>query len=174
MSVLSTATALLDSTLKISLLDAGIDTMFNLDILRLMHDSRAENPLVERLQVISQTERALVLEHIPQLLVYYVQAIKKNRGALFSQGSQAYATSSKEELHANGMQFFISLLGLVDDSNRSPEAWTARFLLLETVNKENIFEVKQQDSQVTFNHLLEIVLLVLGEGWKGADIASQR
>lgn len=170
MSVLSAASAPLDSSLKISLLDVGIDTMFNLDMLRLTHDSRAENPLVERLQVISQTERALVLEHIPQLLVYYIQAIKKNRGALFSQGSQAYATTSKEELYANGMQIFISLLGLVEDSNRSPEAWTARLLLLETVDKENIFDGKQQDSQMTFNRILELALLALGEGWKGSDI----
>lgn len=92
---------------------------------------------------------------------------------MFSQGSQANATTSMDELHANGMLFFISLLGLLDESSSDKDAWIARVLLLRTVDKENLFDGKQSDAHITVNRILELILLVLSEGWKGMNADTQ-
>ncbi|KAF9480438.1 hypothetical protein BDN70DRAFT_931712 [Pholiota conissans] len=152
--------------LKTSVLDAGIETLFNLDILRQNIDSKADHSLVEHLQVLSSTEKGLVYTHIQSILVYYIQAIRKHRGALFSQGSSQSQGASLDELHEYGTQFFISLLGLVQESERDTLAWTTRASLLEVVDKENLFNRKQPDMQRSLKHLLECILMSPNEGRK--------
>jgi hypothetical protein len=157
-----------DASLKIAILDTGVETLFNLDILRQNHDSKTENHLVECLQLLAATEKTLVFNHISSLLVYYMQAVKKHRGALFGQGSHIQSGASMDEPRETGMQFCLTLLGLVQDSEKDSLAWTTRASLLEIVEKENLFDRRQVDVQMTFINILEHILLSLQEGWKGA------
>ncbi|KAF8971580.1 hypothetical protein BDZ97DRAFT_1650961 [Flammula alnicola] len=152
---------ILDATLKSSLLDSGVETFFNLDILRQNLDFKTENTLVERLQSILTTDETLVLEHLPTLFIFYIHAIKRHRGALFSQSSQFQPGAALGELREAGMRYFISMLNLVDNSRRDSQAWRTRLSLLKTVDNENIFDRKQMDTQMAFNRIIELVQLAL-------------
>ena len=127
--------------------------------------------LVECLEKISSIDEDLVMQNLPNILMQYISANKKHRGALFSQGSQTQPGASLDELHETGMRFFTLIMGLVDDSKQNCRAWQTRALLLQIVERENIFNSKQSDSQITFNRILELVLVVLSDGWKGESNA---
>ena len=111
------------------------------------------------------------MQNLPKILAQYISANKKHRGALFSQGSQTQPGASLDEFHETGMRFFTLILGLVNDSKQDCQAWQIRALLLQIVERENIFSSKQLDSQITFNRNLELVLVALSDGWKGENNA---
>lgn len=161
-----------DGSFKTAVLDAGVETLFNLDVLRQSHDSKNENLLVESLEKLSFTDRDLVMQNLPNILAQYISANKKHKGALFGQGSQTQPGASLDELHETGMRFFTSILGLVNDSKQDCRAWQTRALLLQIVERENIFSSKQLDSQMTFNRILELALVALSDGWKGESDTS--
>ncbi|KIM48444.1 hypothetical protein M413DRAFT_440178 [Hebeloma cylindrosporum] len=163
---LSAPSASHDGSFRSAILDAGVETLFNLDVLRQSYDSKNENFFVESLEKIFSTDGDLVMQNLPILLAQYISANKKHRGALFSQGSQAQSGASLDELHETGMRFFSLILGLVKDSNQGCQAWQTRVLLLQIVERENIFSSKQLDSQITFNRILELILVALNDGWK--------
>jgi hypothetical protein len=126
---------------------------------------------VESLEKISSTDGDLVLQNLPNILAQYISGIKRHRGALFSQGSQTQPGASLDELHKTGMHFFTSFLGLVNDSRQDCRAWRARAFLIQIVDRENLFNREQLDSQMTFNRILELILVALSDGWKGESSA---
>jgi hypothetical protein len=127
--------------------------------------------LVESLEKISFTDEDLIMQNLPNILAQYISANKKHRGALFSQGSQTQPGASLDELRETGMRFFTLILGLVNDSKQNCRAWQTRALLLQNVERENIFSTQQSDSQITFTRILELVLVALSDGWKGESNA---
>ena len=155
-----------DDSFKTAILDAGVETLFNLDILRQSYDSKSENLLVESLEKMSSTDGDLVLQNLPNIIAQYISANKKHRGALFSQGSQTQPGASLDEFRETGMHFFTLLMGLVN-SKQDCRAWQTRALLLRIVEQENMFSSKQLDSQMMFNQILELILVALSDGWKG-------
>ena len=151
-------------------LAAGIDTVFNLDVLRHTHESKADNPLVSHLRAIRDENKPLVHEFIPILFVQYVKALNRHRGAIFSQGSQTQPGAVLEHIRQSAMNFFTLLLALVADGSggqHEKSAWQTRLALLRTVDQENLFSQKQAGSRVTMNGILELVLSGLNDGWKG-------
>ena len=160
-----------DDSFKTDILDAGVETLFNLDILRQSYDSKSENLLVESLEKIFSTDGDLVMQSLPNILAQYISAIKRHRGALFSQSSQTQPGASLDELHETGLRFFTLILGLVNDSRQDCRAWQTRAFLLQIVEGENLFNRKQLDAQMTFNRILELILVDLNDGWKGENDA---
>jgi len=160
-----------DDSFKTAILDAGVETLFNLDVLRQSYDSKSENLLVKALEKMSFTDADLVLQNLPNILAQYISANRKHRGALFSQGSQTQPGASLEELRETGMHFFTLIMGLVNDSKQDCRAWQTRALLLRIVEQENMFISKQLDSQMMFNQILELILVTLSDGWKGESNA---
>ena len=67
--------------------DAGIETMFGLDIIRQAADVKLDTSLREALEAALNEHFAVVLRCLPRLFESYVQAVKRYKGALFSQGS---------------------------------------------------------------------------------------
>jgi hypothetical protein len=157
----------MDDSFKTVVLDAGVETLFNLDILRQSYDSKSENLLVESLGKLSSTDGELVMQNLPNILAQYIPAIKRHRGALFSQSSQTQPGASLDGFHESGMRFFTLILGLLNDSKQDCRAWQTRASLLQIVDRENVFHHKHLDSQITFHRILELVLVALSDGWKG-------
>jgi len=153
-------------------LAAGTDTVFNLDVLRHTHESKADNLLVSHLRAILDENKPLIYEFIPILFVQYVKALNRYRGAIFSQGSHTPPGAVLEHIRQSTMNFFTLLLALVVDGSGSDgqyekSAWQTRLALLRTVDQENLFSQMQAGSQVTMDKILELVLSDLTDGWKG-------
>jgi hypothetical protein len=153
-------------------LAAGIDTVFNLDVLRHTHESKADNLLVSHLGAIVDENKSLIYEFIAILFVQYVKALNRHRGAIFSQGSHSQPGAVLEHIRQSAMNFFTLLWALVVDGSGGggqyeKSAWQTRLALLRTVDQENLFSQKQAGSQVTMDEILELVLSGLNDGWKG-------
>lgn len=161
----STVQIRLPSALETLILDAGVETLFNLDILRQIHDLKADVALLEHLQTLLVAKQSLVLQSSPWLLVHYIRSIKKHRGALFSQGSQLGA--SLDEVHQSAMNFFISLENLTVGNDMDEEIWRARAELLEVLKSENIFNPKQREGVTALNNILGLAAGALHNAWKG-------
>ncbi|KAF5312634.1 hypothetical protein D9619_003319 [Psilocybe cf. subviscida] len=160
----STAQTTPPSALEMLIVDAGVETLFNLDVLRQIHDSKSDMALLEHLQTLLASKQFLVLQSSPQLLAHYIRSIKKHRGALFGQGSQLGA--SLDEVHQFAMNFFISMANLIGDNDSDEETWRARVGLLEVIKSENIFNRKQGKGVIAFNNVLDAAVKALRDAWK--------
>lgn len=154
-------------SLKAGTVEAGIDTIFNLDILRHSQDGNTEFALLEHLRTLNKSQGELVTQTLPQIYDRYIQSLKKYRGALFSQGSQHYEVTALDELHVAGVRFFISCEGMLRDHDETCPVWATRIALLQIVNKENLFHRKQPDTQVVLDQLLQSSLTALNDSWQG-------
>uniref|UniRef100_A0A8H7Y6I5 Nucleolar 27S pre-rRNA processing Urb2/Npa2 C-terminal domain-containing protein n=1 Tax=Psilocybe cubensis TaxID=181762 RepID=A0A8H7Y6I5_PSICU len=155
-----------EKLLKDAVLEAGMETLFNLDILRQSQDSKAGNPLIERLLKLVPENRDIVYGILPDLFSHCISATKKNRGALFSQGSQSQPGASLEQLHEACLRFVLALFSLVDHGHQDHHAWRTRFALLNIIDQENLFDRTQLEAQMTFNEILELVIVALNDGWQ--------
>lgn len=160
-----------DNSVKDIVLEAGLDTLFNIDVLRQTHDSKTESPLVENLRKLAISDRDVVLGIIPDLFDHYVTATKRNRGALFSQGSQSQPGASLQESQETILRFFTTLLSLIHDSHQDLLSWKARLSLLKTVDEQNIFDRRQIEAHMTFNQTIELVIVALNDAWQGGFLS---
>jgi len=96
----------------------------------------------------------------------YIAAIKKHRGALFSQGSQHLPGATLEEFREAGMRFLKACVALIDGMGDGDEevGWSVKAALLETVDRENLFGSRQQDARIVLNALQEMAIGGLGGG----------
>lgn len=151
-------------SLKTGIVEAGIDSIFNLDILR--QDRNAESALLQYLRTLNKTHGILIIETLPQIYLHYIHSLKKHRGALFGQGSQHSGATALDELYNSGVRFFISCESMLRDHPQTSRVWETRIALLQIVYQENLFHRKQADTQVVLNQLLETSLTALNDGWK--------
>ncbi|KAG6866798.1 hypothetical protein C0991_008734 [Blastosporella zonata] len=149
-----------DAALASVVYDTGIETMFNLDVLRRARDSRTENDLFESIAPVlaSNIEVYTVLPH---LFASFVESIRKNRGALVSQSSTQVPGASNTEIQMQGMQFFASCLSLLDVHETSSQAWSARVALLKVVDKESLFDRSNTVAAVLLDRVIERSLAVI-------------
>lgn len=154
-------------SLKDSIVDAGIDTIFNLDILRQSQDGNTESSLLQNLRTLNKSHGEIVMESLPQIYGHYIHSLKKHRGALFGQGPLHSEGPVFDELHGAGMRFFVACEGMLRDHDQTSRVWAIRITLLQIVNQENPFHRNQPDTQVVLNQLLETSLRALDDSWKG-------
>ena len=150
-------------SLKDGIVDAGIDTIFNLDNLRQSQDGNTESALLQDLRTLNKSHGEIVMETLPQIYVHYIHSLKKHRSTLFGQGP----LHSDDELHVAGVRFFVSCEGMLRGHDQTSRVWTTRIILLQIVNQENLFHRNQPDTQVVLNQLLETSLIALNDSWKG-------
>lgn len=153
-------------SLKTAIIEAGIDTIFNLDILRQSQDGNSESALLQNLRTLNKSHGKLIMETLPQIYLYHVHSLKRHRGALFGQGSQHSGGTALDELHAAGVRFFVSCEGMLRDHDQTSQVWATRITLLQIVNAENLFHRKQLETQVVLNQLLETSLTALNDSWE--------
>jgi len=152
--------------LKSGIIEAGIDTIFNLDILRQSQDGNTETALLQSLRTLNKSHGEIVMETLPQIYVHYIHSLKRHRGALFGQGSQHSGGTALDELHDAGVGFFVSCEAMLRDHDQTSRVWATRIALLQIVNQENLFHRKQLTTQVVLNQLLETSLTALNDSWK--------
>ncbi|CDO72438.1 hypothetical protein BN946_scf184977.g139 [Trametes cinnabarina] len=73
--------------LALDIYDAGIDTLFGLDLLKPAADQKHDSALADALERILQVSSEIVLRPLPRVFASYVQTVKRHKGALFGQGS---------------------------------------------------------------------------------------
>ena len=154
-------------SLKNGIVEAGIDTIFNLDILRQSQDRNAESPLLQNLRILNKNQGQLVMESLPQIYNHYIHSLKKHRGILFGSGSQYYGGIALDELNSAGVRFFMSCDGMLRVHDQTSPVWATRIALLQIVNQENLFHRKQPDTQVVLDQLLQTSLTTLNDSWQG-------
>ncbi|KAF8895057.1 Urb2/Npa2 family-domain-containing protein [Gymnopilus junonius] len=159
----------LDMSFRKIMLEAGIETLLNLDILRQNLDLKGESTLLEMLHILITEDRDIVLKILPIIFTFYIDVLKKNRRALFGQGSQHHLGSSVVELHNTALRFFVSISSLIDDSHQDRQTWETRLALLQTIDRENIFSRQHVEAQVTVDQIIELALTCIEEGWKEDD-----
>ena len=152
-------------SLKNGIVDAGIDTIFNLDILRQSQDT--ESALLQNLRTLNKSHGEIVMETLPQIYGHYIRSLKKHRGALFGQGPLHSEGIASDEFHGAGVRFFVACEGMLRDHDQTSRVWAIRISLLQIVNQENLLHGKQPDTQAVLNQLLETSLTALDDSWKG-------
>ena len=157
----------LDEPLRKDILDAGVDTLFNLDVLRQNVDLKGEGLLLDRLQALLSGDGQPVLKALPILFMSYFDTLKKNRGALFGQGSHSQTGSSLSELHNHALRSFIAFSSLLDNLDQNFLVWSTRQALLQIIARENIFSHNHVEARMALEHVVELSLVCLGDGWKG-------
>lgn len=151
-------------SLKSCIVEAGIDTIFNLDILRQSQDGNTESALLQNLRTLDKSHGKLVMETLPQIYVHYTHSLKRHRAALFGQGSQHSGRTGLDELHGAAVRFFVSCEEMLRDHDQTSQVWATRIALLQIVYQENFFHRKQPDTQVVLHQLLENSLTALNDG----------
>ncbi|KAG6891425.1 hypothetical protein C0992_007204 [Termitomyces sp. T32_za158] len=137
--------------------DAGIETLFNLDILRRIRDSKAENELLESIAPVLRSN-AEVHSVLPRLFASYIESLKKHRGALVSQSSSQIPGSANAEIQTQGMQFLAGCLSLLDLHEHSAKTWSARVALVKVVDKENLFDRGNPEAAMVFDSVIRHAL----------------
>ncbi|EKM83399.1 hypothetical protein AGABI1DRAFT_123732 [Agaricus bisporus var. burnettii JB137-S8] len=158
--------------------ESGADTFFNLEILRQLSDSRPtdqSNALFSHLNKSrSSSGNFAVLSAIPPLFSSYVQAVKRYRGAVFSQHSNlANVTALNDETHAACMRFFANCEAVIVGDNASGGkvqevgVWRARLKLLETTLDESLFNAQQEGATAMLITVIEDAIGIISCSWNG-------
>lgn len=143
----------------------GVETVFSLDIMRQAHDSKSESSLLEAIASISSSDD-LVLGILPRIFTSYIEALRRHRGVLFSQGSDQVPGTLNTELNSSGMQFFASCLAMLNAAEQNAQVWVTRVTLLSLVDEERLFNRKQLDAELVLSHNIDNALKTLDSDGK--------
>ncbi|KAK7058266.1 hypothetical protein VNI00_001897 [Paramarasmius palmivorus] len=129
---------------------AGLETLFNLDVLR---DPKSEQMLVDRLHI---TSPEIAVPALPLIYSAFVQTTRKHRGALFSH-------DSTEEFRTVALRVFVSLQAIIRKTDNTHAFWSCNTSLLEVVNQENLLGGNNARPQVnaTFEEIITCALAEL-------------
>ncbi|KAG6845669.1 hypothetical protein H0H87_005876 [Tephrocybe sp. NHM501043] len=145
-----------DAVLSGTIYDAGIETLFNLDVLRRARDSRTENDFFEAMAPVL-TSNVTVYAVLPRLFASFIEYIKKNRGTLVQSSTPG---TSSAEIQTQGMQFLTSCLLLLDFHDNLDQTWSARVGLLKVVEQESLFDRSNTEASALLEHIIGRTLLV--------------
>ncbi|KAI0757227.1 Urb2/Npa2 family-domain-containing protein [Daedaleopsis nitida] len=126
--------------------NAGIETMFGLDIIKQTIDHRQDTALSEALTTASAEHSGLILRTLPRLFESYVQNVKRHKGSLFSQGSNQAPGHVTEQVQREAMVFYASCASLAR-SEVDNASWRCRVALLEVVEKENLLNMRDEEAK---------------------------
>ncbi|KAI9066632.1 hypothetical protein FKP32DRAFT_1589329 [Trametes sanguinea] len=144
--------------------DAGIDTLFGLDLLKPAADQKHDSALADAFEHILQVSSDIVLRPLPRLFASYVQTIKRHKGALFGQGSNQASGQAADQLQAIAMGFY-ALCGTLARAVTDDVSWRCRVALLEVVEKENLFNAKDNDAKALLRQDGEVATETLSSAW---------
>jgi hypothetical protein len=148
-----------------SILLAGVETLFNLDILRSIQDTKdpfSEIPLFHTLSALSQSDRHTTLESLPKLLSHYVAALRKYKGSIFSGSSGP--NQQKPDINSAALDFFAFSQSLLDSEDRDSHTWSIACRLLKVVEEEHLHFTREDTSgSVLLAKSIELALTGLRE-----------
>ncbi|KAF9073753.1 Urb2/Npa2 family-domain-containing protein, partial [Rhodocollybia butyracea] len=142
------------STLSECLYNAGAECILNLDVLR---DNKTESTLFNALETIPAE---LVIPILPNLFSSHIHALKRNRGAIFGQGSNQ-KLDSLDEFRKFSLRFFALCQPILNKAAERGEAWKTKTLLLDVIKDENLFTAGQLEAEKLFNGIVNTALMEL-------------
>ncbi len=151
-------------SLSQALYDAGIETIFNAEVLRIEDGNFVDTALTQLTSEIPDT----VLHSLPCLFTSYVQNTRRHRSALYGQGSNQQHGASLQHARRAAISFFASCDSLLGRANSSELGWKTRLALLRAVAAENLHIVNDENTNTvlrgTGEHAVEaIVSAIRGE-----------
>ena len=118
--------------------NAGIDTIFNVDILRTELDgSLIDGPINGLLGKAAIS----VVQSLPRLFSSYAELTRNNRGSLFGQGSKQEPGASLQQARRAGIKFFASCEAVLSETDETPLVWQTRLALLRTIDVQALYTV---------------------------------
>ncbi|KAK7694415.1 hypothetical protein QCA50_001601 [Cerrena zonata] len=126
--------------------EVGVETLFNVDVLRVAHEQRVHTSLDETLGVLIVQAPETVLASIPYLFKSYIEVNKKFRNALFGQGSKNTGVTAAEQARGASIKFFATCDSLSRSVTESEAVWRTRLALLSIVNEEDLVVAGDQES----------------------------
>lgn len=145
-----------------AILNAGMDTFLNLEILRHYQDTKSDPGVISQLQKVALQNPDIAHGFIPVFFSSYIQALDRHRGALFSQNSQSHSPLDRSRQTA--MACFSSLVGILEGFT-TISSWKTMLELLEIIKRDNIH--RGQPSPPTISNILQTCLETLQRGQKG-------
>ncbi|KAJ3815023.1 Urb2/Npa2 family-domain-containing protein [Lentinula aff. lateritia] len=142
------------STLFECLYTSGIDCLFNLDVLR---DSKTEDTLFIAFNDIVPE---IIMPSLPRIFSSYIQAFKRNRNAIFGQGS-SQKVDALEEFRETCLRFFTLSQQIFNKATDKDQSWTIKALLLDVINQEMLFTGGHLETEKLFNDMVNSIFMEL-------------
>lgn len=115
----------------------GIDTIFNVDVLR-QAQGYPEKNTEDILHKAADSSSDAVILCLPQIFQSFVGTLQKHRNTLFIQGSSRGSGTSLEQARVVSMGFFATCSSILDTVRNRDCAWQAKVLLLEVVESQRL------------------------------------
>ncbi|TBU64845.1 Urb2/Npa2 family-domain-containing protein [Dichomitus squalens] len=144
--------------------DAGIETMFGLEVVKQMTDSKYDTALLEALEDASIQSPAVVPCSIPRLFASYVRSVKRHKSALFGQGSSRAPGHILEQVQAASMVFYGTCNTLARKS-ADDASWQCLVSLLEVVERENVLSVEDEEAHTLLRGDGDLAVEALAVAW---------
>ncbi|KAI0768505.1 Urb2/Npa2 family-domain-containing protein [Trametes elegans] len=144
--------------------DAGIDTVYGLEVLKPAVDQKHDPALADALERTRKDDPSSVLRPLPRLFSSYVHAMRRHKGALFGQGSSQAPGQVADQVQSAAMAFY----GVCDALARAGEGdayWRCRVALLEVVERENLFNPKDDDVKALLRQDGDLAVEALANAW---------
>ncbi|KAJ3855197.1 Urb2/Npa2 family-domain-containing protein [Lentinula lateritia] len=142
------------STLFECLYTSGIDCLFNLDVLR---DSKTEDTLFIAFNDIVPE---IIMPSLPRIFSSYIQAFRRNRNAIFGQGS-SQKVDALEEFRETCLRFFTLSQQIFNKATDKDQSWTIKALLLDVINQEMLFTGGHLETEKLFNDMVNSIFMEL-------------
>ncbi|KAF7794109.1 hypothetical protein EIP86_005239 [Pleurotus ostreatoroseus] len=146
---------------KKAVYDAGIETIFNAEVLRIEESNFVDAALTQLTGEIPD----VVLQCLPRLFTSYSQNTRRHRSALYGQGSNQQHGASLQHARRAAISCFASCDNLLGRTNASELAWSTRLALLRAVVAENLYIVNDETAtnvlRTTGENAVEAIVMAI-------------
>ncbi|KAI0374393.1 hypothetical protein BV20DRAFT_977085 [Pilatotrama ljubarskyi] len=152
------------SPLASDIYDAGIETIFGLDILKPSADQKHESALADALERTLKVSPEIVLRPLPRLFASYVHTLKRHKGALFGQGSSQAPGQTADQLQVAAMAFYAACCALTQ-AGADDLSWSCRVALLGVVEREHLVNPKDDNAKARLRRDGDMAVEALTAAW---------
>ena len=149
--------------------DAGIETMFGLEIVKQTADNQPDSVLSDALENTLKDTPAVALRSFPRLFASYVQNLKRHKGALFGQASSQTPSHITDQVQARAMAFYATCTALAWTTTNDA-SWQCRVTLLEVVEREDLLNLNDNEARTLLRRDGDLAVEVLATAWDGSYI----
>ncbi|PIL29586.1 hypothetical protein GSI_08222 [Ganoderma sinense ZZ0214-1] len=151
--------------------DAGIETMFGLEIVKQTADNKPDSVLSDALENTLKDSPAVVLRSLPRLFASYVRNLKRHKGTLFGQGSSQTSGHVTDQAQTAAMAFYATCNALIRTTT-DDASWQCRVSLLEVVEREGLFKSNDNEARTLLRRDGDLAVEALATAWDEQHAAS--
>ena len=149
--------------------DAGIETMFGLEIVKQTADNQPNLVLSYAPENTLKDTPVVALCSSPCLFASYVQNIKRHKGVLFGQTSGQTPSHIADQVQAAAMAFYAMCTALAQ-TTADDASWQCRVTLLEVVEREDLLNLNDNEARTLLRRDGDLAVEVLATAWDGSYI----